>query len=118
MKGKFPCFNILVVELPDTDERLARQVSLTNISGTYIVHGGGRAGSALLVKRRQQCNALRADGGLRYDLWWINGRKSRLDVLDSNNVRPDAGVIDGVLGKDVHEPGEILGVKQLNIVDK
>ena len=116
MTGEISRLCILVDVLGEKDQRLASQVALTDVRGGCVYDSGGRASSALFVKRRRERDTFRADGVLRDDPLRKDGRKERSDAIDPINIRPSARVVRHVCGEDVHESAEILEVKQLRLV--
>ena len=67
--GEISRLRILVDVLGKLDPRLAGQVALTNKRRGGVYDSGGRASSALFVKRWQERDTFRADGVLRDELW-------------------------------------------------
>ena len=69
MTGEISRLCILVDVLGEIDPRLASQVALANKRRGGVYDSGGRASSALLVKRWRKRDTFRADSVLRDDLW-------------------------------------------------
>ena len=67
MTGEIARLRILVDVLGEIDPRLAGQVALTNIRGGCVYDSGGRASSALFIKRWRERDTFRAGSVLRDD---------------------------------------------------